>query len=228
MGVLGVDGCVKGWAGILLGDDRQMAGLFAPAIADLMSAARGLTTVDVVAVDMPIGLPDHTLRVADAAARRFVGPRGASVFSTPTRAAIQADSHAEASAINRQLTGKGISQQAFALRSRLLEVDRWVQVADVRVLEFHPEVSFAVMAGHPLEFPKSTWSGMALRRGLLASHGVAVPDDVGDLGRNAGVDDVLDAAAAAWSAHRAWEGRAASMPDPPEVFSDGWPAAIWR
>jgi predicted RNase H-like nuclease len=228
MGVLGVDGCSKGWAGILLPDDGQVVGLFATSIADLSAAAHRLTTVDVVAVDMPIGMPDHTLRVADAQARRFVGARGSSVFSTPTRSAVQTDSHAQASAINLQLTGKGISQQAYALRQRLLEVDRWVTWADVRVIEVHPEVSFAAMAGRPLEFAKSTWSGMALRRGLLATQGVSIPDDVGDLGRHAGVADVLDAAAAAWSARRASEGQAVSMPDPPEVFSDGWPSAIWH
>jgi predicted RNase H-like nuclease len=37
---------------------------------------------------------------------------------------------------------------------------------------------------------------------------------------------VLDAAAAAWSARRVAAGTAVLLPDPPEVFSDGWPAAI--
>ena len=38
------------------------------------------------------------------------------------------------------------------------------------------------------------------------------------------VDDVLDACAVAWSAARHTTGLARSMPDPPEVFSDGIPA----
>jgi predicted RNase H-like nuclease len=41
------------------------------------------------------------------------------------------------------------------------------------------------------------------------------------------VDDVLDAAAVAWTARRYVDGAARSLPDPPEAFADGWPAAIW-
>jgi predicted RNase H-like nuclease len=67
---------------------------------------------------------------------------------------------------------------------------------------------------------------MHTRRELLASAGIALSDDLGVAGR-AAVDDVLDAAAAAWSARRVVMDEAISLPDPPEVFSDGLPAAIW-
>jgi len=43
----------------------------------------------------------------------------------------------------------------------------------------------------------------------------------------AAVDDVLDAAAAAWTARRYANGQAQSMPGTPEVFSDGIECAIW-
>jgi predicted RNase H-like nuclease len=43
----------------------------------------------------------------------------------------------------------------------------------------------------------------------------------------AGVDDVLDAAIAAWTARRVASGQARAVPDPPERFSDGLPCAIW-
>jgi predicted RNase H-like nuclease len=46
------------------------------------------------------------------------------------------------------------------------------------------------------------------------------------VGAGVRVDDVLDAVAA-WTGRRILAGEAASLPDPPEVFSDGWPAAIW-
>ena len=39
-------------------------------------------------------------------------------------------------------------------------------------------------------------------------------------------DDVLDACAVAWTATRRAAGLSMSLPDPPEVFSDGIPAAI--
>jgi predicted RNase H-like nuclease len=43
---------------------------------------------------------------------------------------------------------------------------------------------------------------------------------------SAPLDDVLDAATAAWSAGRILAGVAKSLPDPPELI-DGYPVAIW-
>ena len=45
--------------------------------------------------------------------------------------------------------------------------------------------------------------------------------------RTARVDDLLDAAAVAWTAARFARGDARRVPDPPERFSDGVAAAIW-
>src|SRR5687768_8917371 len=80
---------------------------------------------------------------------------------------------------------------------------------------------------HPAGVRQEMLGGVVLRRRLLAREGVAIPDDLGELGEHAGVDDVLDAAVAAWSARRYAAGIARSYPDPPQVFSDGHPSAIW-
>ena len=72
---------------------------------------------------------------------------------------------------------------------------------DNRVYEVHPEVSFVALAGQHLEVSKKQWNGHNARRALLAAHGILIPDDLGNTG-TVGADDVLDAAAAAWSAHR--------------------------
>jgi predicted RNase H-like nuclease len=74
---------------------------------------------------------------------------------------------------------------------------------------------------------KSTWAGAERRRALLADAGIALNGELGLAGQAVGVDDVLDAGAAAWSALRVARGDAVSLPSPPEVFADGWPAAIW-
>ena len=66
-----------------------------------------------------------------------------------------------------------------------------------------------------------------LRRSLLASNGMELRDDLGPAGV-AGGDDVLDAAAAAWTANRVANGAAASLPSEPEVGSDSHWAAIWH
>jgi predicted RNase H-like nuclease len=96
-----------------------------------------------------------------------------------------------------------------------------------RVVEAHPELSFAAMAGAPLRSRKITWAGAVQRRALLAQAGILLDGDLGLAGEQAGVDDVLDAAAAAWTARRVSQGVARCLPSPPEVFSDGIPAAIW-
>jgi predicted RNase H-like nuclease len=82
-------------------------------------------------------------------------------------------------------TLRGISIQSFRLFPKILEVDRCV--GDRRILEVHPEVSFATKQRFQL------------------------PEQFnGD--RQVGVDDVLDAAAAAWSGRRWMRGEAAVFP----------------
>jgi predicted RNase H-like nuclease len=98
------------------------------------------------------------------------------------------------------------------LQAKILQVDRWVRQAPVRVVEVHPEASFAELAGAVLQLRKSCWAGMVLRRRLLAAAGISLPDDLGLAGGKAGVDDVLDAAAAAWTAVRVLRGQALSTP----------------
>jgi predicted RNase H-like nuclease len=78
----------------------------------------------------------------------------------------------------------------------------------------HPEVSFAAMNGQPLTHRKISWTGHITRRALLAEHGIHIPDQLGDAGK-ARLDDVLDAAAAAWSAHRIATGHASRLPAEP-------------
>jgi predicted RNase H-like nuclease len=53
-----------------------------------------------------------------------------------------------------------------------------------------------------------------------------VPDELGEAGK-AAPDDVLDAAAAAWGAHRIATGQAVSYPDPPQQTAAGDKIAIW-
>jgi len=219
--VLGVDGYQRGWVCVVW--DGTVAVAVAPTIAALVEATRD---VDVVAIDMPIGLPTAGRRQADIEARRFLGVRRSTVFFTPTRAAVELATYAEANAAARAAEGgMGLARQAYALRAKLLDVDTWVRTAPMAVREVHPEVSFAVMAGDPLASSKATWRGVHERRALLRREGIELPDDLGAAGV-AGVDDVLDAAAACWSARRIATGQARSFPDPPEPL-DGLAVAIW-
>lgn len=225
--VLGVDGCRAGWVGIEPGPPvRAYVGA---SIGELIDAAATDGPVAVVGVDMPIGLPDRGVRQADRLAAADLGVRRSSVFGTPVRGALEAATHPEAVLVNRAATGSGVSIQAYGLRHKILEVDAWLRSGTYggTVLEVHPELSFAALAGRTLATRKPTWAGSYERRRLLADAGFDLDHDFGPAGRAAGTDDLLDAAAAAWSAARYLRGEAVSRPDPPERFADGVPCAIW-
>lgn len=221
--VIGVDACKKGWVGLT----SDLCGHFGATVDQLVATADRDGELEVVAIDIPIGLPLTGPRQADVLARALVGKRKSSVFPTPIRAALLAASHSEGSVLNLRATGKGITHQAYGLGRKILEVDAWVRSVDRAVIEVHPEVCFAALAGHPLAHPKWSWAGAEGRRRLLASVGIQVPSEIGVAGELAGVDDVLDAAVASWTARRYSEGRAICYPEAPEQFDDGPAAAIW-
>jgi predicted RNase H-like nuclease len=126
-----------------------------------------------------------------------------------------------------RLTGSGISQQAYRLREKIFEVERWPPGSPAPVWEVHPEISFAVPNGAPLGHSKHTWAGGQERRLILARHGLALDGPLLPGGGQAGADDVLDAAIAAWSARRLAGGGGQSLPARPEVTREGRPMAIW-
>jgi predicted RNase H-like nuclease len=226
--VLGVDACRAGWIGIVL-DGGEPRPYVAPTIRELAERAAADGPLQVVAIDIPIGLADTGRRRADQLAREALGRRWPSLFITPVRESVHAGDFPAALAANRRLAGEGISRQAFALRAKILDVEDWLRGISppARVVEAHPELSFAELAGAPLAVRKSTWAGAEVRRRLLAQAGITLAGDLGPAGQQAGVDDVLDAAAAAWTARRVSQGTARCLPDPPETFSDGIPSAIW-
>lgn len=226
--VLGVDGCRSGWVGAVLAPGRPRPSVVvAGSLEALVETVREQhPELVVVGVDIPIGLPDSGLRAADRLARQELPGKASSVFTTMTRPAWSAPDRAAADAINRPLTGQGVSAQSFALAPKVLEADRYVRSRPtVRVLEVHPEVSFAAMAGAPVQPGKRTDEGVAARLDVLHQVGLLPPSMLS--GSGYGTDDVLDAVAVAWTAHRYATGAAHSLPDPPETASDGIAAAIW-
>lgn len=191
------------------------------------AVAAAIPDATVIAIDIPIGLPETRRRDADVAAKRFLGPRQNSVFLAPVRAAIEAATHAEATAASMKLTGVGVSQQSYALGRRILEVDRWLPSAPCPVFEVHPEVSFAVLLDGPAAASKKTWAGMVERRRGLDAVGINLEDLDAEAAIAGSVDDMLDAAVAAWSARRLSEGTARPFPDPPTPEVSGRAIAIW-
>jgi predicted RNase H-like nuclease len=158
--VVGVDACAAGWIGIVLHH-----GVFAQAAvgARFRALLAAVPAASIVAVDIPIGLPERGWRRADAQARRYLGRRSSSVFATPPRAAVEASSYEEANRICRSLTGQGLSRQAWALAPKILDVDSSRADVGVSVFEVHPEVSFRALAAAPLTAGKRTWTGCVER-----------------------------------------------------------------
>ena len=232
---MGVDAAGKhGWVGVVVDADGFVAALVAPTVAEVIALAESDPAAGAdggrlaaVGVDIPIGLVDGPSRSADVAARAYVGPRRSSVFPAPHPSVVDLDDHAE---VNRRLAAlgrPGLSIQAFRLFPRIREVR---QIADdPRVVEVFPEAAFRAMAGEHLRTSKKTWNGSAERHTLLLQAHPAI-DLPGDLGPAGGVptDDVLDAAAAAWSAWRVAIGVAEAHGDEHEVdATNGRRIALW-
>lgn len=218
--VRGIDACRAGWVAVELRDGAFAGAYLSPRLDELLPPA------DAIGVDIPLGLLETGWREADLRAAQRLGPRRSSVFRVPPRAVWHREPYAAANALCRELTGAGMSVQAYGLRRKVLEADACLSAGRHRLHEVHPEVSFQAMAGAALAYPKHTWAGAGLRRRLLAEAGIHLPDELGDAGR-AGPDDVLDAAAAAWSAHRIATGRGVALPDPPQRNERGQQLAIW-
>jgi len=219
---IGVDGCPGGWVAIGL-DERGFAGaLLEPTFAELLERC---ADAEVIAVDIPIGLADAGPREADLATRSFLKGRASSVFITPPRAALEAEDYAAGCALAREITGKAFSRQAWALRAKILEVDACA--TDSRIYEVHPEVSFQILAGQKLSYSKKKWGGQEERRRLLEGAGIVLPEAPSEADR-AGADDVLDAAAAAWTARRIARDEARSFPEgAAQLDRSGRVMAIW-
>ncbi len=198
----GVDGCKKGWVGFVLPGQRLVEGCTSFAELTGRLAELGVTTIG---VDMPIGPPQTGERECDLLVKKALGPKGSSLFITPTRAALACATQAEATRLNKELGGAGVSAQAFSLRHKIAEVtDAGVE----GLIEVHPELTFHVL-GTP-RFSKRTWAGVRERLAILQAQGLD-PWAWKSAGW-AAVDDTLDAAAAAITAMRYGESRAIAYP----------------
>jgi predicted RNase H-like nuclease len=225
MRVTGLDACRRGWVAVIL-DGAERAGVAARLqveavrVHQTLAGALDGTEARVVGIDMPLGLLESGWREADRAARELLGPRRSSVFAIPPRAVWEQASYQAASRRCRELTGQGLSIQAWGLRARLLEADRYRGIQQP-LYEVHPELAFRAMAGAPLEHSKHTPQGRELRRELLSRAGIALPPTP-----RAPVTDTLDAAAVAWSAWRIATGRAVVIPARPQRDELGLQIAI--
>ena len=233
----GVDGCPGGWIAAFArpaGEEVRIA--VVPRFADVLAEAKG-----VVAVDMPIGLPDRTGpggRGAENAVRPLLGARQSSVFSVPSRTAVYAADYAAACAVALATSDppRKVSKQLFNIAPKIREIDavlRGDAALAARVCEVHPELAFWRLNGdRALTEPKKVRSrcyepGLALRRGLLIAAGLPPAVVEANPPKGAAADDLLDALACVTVARRLHRGDARPFPDPPPRDAYGLPMAIW-
>jgi predicted RNase H-like nuclease len=235
----GADGCPGGWiAAFVRPRDGDVRLRIVPRFAEVLAAPEQPA---IVAVDMPIGLPERAGaggRAAENCVRPLLGARQSSVFSVPSRAAIYASDYRDACRI-AQVTSdppRKVSKQLFNIAPKIREVDEALRSAPnaaSRVFEVHPEVAFWRLNGErALTEPKKVKSrpygpGLALRRELLVAAGL--PEDAVNAvpTKGAAADDLLDALACAAIARRIHAGIVKPFPDPPPCDKFGLPMAIW-
>ena len=204
--LVGVDGCRAGWAAAVESRPGHTEVVVLASFAEVVALG-----ARIVGVDMPIGLPEDGRRACDVAARRRrLGPRASSVFPAPVRAVLGATDHAEAVARSRAASGRGLSVQSWNLVGKIADVDAHVGPGDA-VLEVHPELSLATLAGRPLTTTKKTAEGIAERLALLAAPFPALAGHVATRPSGCATDDVVDAYAVLWTVRRIAAGTAETL-----------------
>lgn len=236
--VAGVDGCPAGWALVLRPLDGDAAPVFA-VVAGFAAVLDHQLSPSVIAVDMPIGLPERigpAGRGPERAVRPLLGARQSSVFAVPSRAAVMANDYGEACAIAAATSDppRKVAKQCFNLFPKIREIDRLVTPGlEDRVYEAHPELGFwRLNGGRAMALPKKvksqgSLSGIEERAALLAAHGFEPTFLDQALPRGVGRDDLLDAAVLALTATRIARGEGLSFPPEPERDGRGLRMAIW-
>lgn len=192
----------------------------------LASAAR------IVAVDMPIGLPQLSGRACERETRARLGDRQSSVFAVPSRAAVMQDDYFASCRVNLENSDppRKVSKQCFMLFPKIREIDAVITPGlQSRIWEVHPELCFwAMNGGQPVPLAKKIKSrpnpgGMALRRDLLARSGFPIDRLQHPSWPKSQVaeDDILDACACAWSAARIARSEHISLPAEPDFDARG-------
>ncbi len=229
MFVVGVDGCRGGWLAVSFGlEGASECRIF----EDMASLWAAHCQAALILADIPIGLPEAANdRTCDKEARKVLGPRRASVFPVPCRAAVYAPDYDTAINLNERITGKRIFRATWNLIPRMRQVDEILQ-ADSRargiVREAHPEVLFwGLNQRRPMASYKKNKSGEAERLEVLQrvyGRAEAIFQELKEnLPRNgAGPDDLLDALAAAVTGLIGGT-RLQTLPPCPECDSMGLP-----
>ena len=194
----------------------------------------------VIAVDMPIGLPERVGpggRGPEREVRRLLGERQSSVFAVPSRAAVMEDDYRRSCdvALATSEPPKKVSKQCFHLFPKIREIDRLMTPgARSARLRGAPRARLLAAQRRAADGAAEEGEEPAVRRRASTSvrrcssrHGYDRAFLDQPLPRGVGRDDLLDAAALALTATRIANGEGRSFPARPERDGKGLRMAIW-
>jgi predicted RNase H-like nuclease len=197
--IAGVDGYKDKWIAVVA---RQSGGTEIRGPLAFLDLYRDLS-LELIVIDIPIGLANQGYRKADQEARRFLGKRHSCIFSAPIRPILDCG-WLEACQKRFALEEKKCSKQQVAIFPKVAEVDRLLRSGtptQTRVIECHPEVSFTLMnKGVPLQ-SKHSADGKKMRLELIRQNFSEIGSQIDKW--SIGVrKDILDACALLWTAQR--------------------------
>jgi predicted RNase H-like nuclease len=168
--IAGVDGCPGGWF-MLYYDGSQYHDVLSSNVDQLVGAMAGRTSVW---IDMPIGLGSADVeRTVDQLLRKAIPGKSSSVFTPPCREALNENSYEEANRTNREITGKGLSVQAWNLAPKIRDLDRWIRNNPNKEIHFYesfPELCFkALNGGSAIIAKKTSPTGLEMRLNAIKS-----------------------------------------------------------
>lgn len=229
--VVGVDGCREGWVAVSLDQDHNWQVEVFQNIDRLWTACR---QAHLILIDMPIGLPGGGVmsRRCDTEARRLLGKRHCTVFSTPCRAALRAANYEQAKEVNHLHLGRKVTKQCFGIFNKIEQVETVMRTnpdAARTFREVHPEVCFWALNGErAIATKKSKEPGMEERLRVLGTRFPPARHLFGEAVRwrtesrvDVDPDDIIDALAAAVTGLQ--PDRLESIPKEREVDAVGLP-----
>ena len=205
---LGIDGCKYGWICAQLKNEAVSLTLFGH-----INEVKNMDSQRIF-IDIPIGLGDQfNTRTIDFKLRKLLSKkRKSSVFTPPIREALEAPTYQLGNQINKSISGKGISIQAWNIGHKIKEVNQFLsqnRFYQKKMSESHPELCFELLNNGPLKHSKKTLSGIEERIKIINKYINISSQEIRDFAKEcksdkAKLDDIIDAIVLSLSAMR-WE-----------------------
>ncbi|KJS86269.1 MAG: hypothetical protein JM58_07155 [Peptococcaceae bacterium BICA1-8] len=223
---IGIDGCRGGWIAVNITDTNFHIDIY-KTIEDIFLKHEGF---DSIIIDMPIGLPEKEKDIRpDSSARKMLPGKTSSIFNTPCRQAVYSKNYKEANEINKQVMGKGLSAQSFAICRKIKEIDEYLQIKPEyknKLLESHPELCFAMLNfGQPLLENKKKPEGIKKRVEVLSCYYDKTEEIINYVNNDRTLkslkDDVIDALCLAVTGKVGFEQGFKVLPENPTMDQKG-------